>query len=134
MQPCAIILLIPMQECSKRSCGRKHQFGLSIQGHPLVTISLSLKHASFNRCLLRKKRKENPPGTCRVSTTEKSEIDPEELRQLVWEVPTAEIASLYGVSPEAIEKRCRALGIHLPPRGYWLKLNRNPLLPEEGLE
>ncbi|PKN92232.1 MAG: HNH endonuclease, partial [Chloroflexi bacterium HGW-Chloroflexi-5] len=49
-------------------------------------------------------------------------IDPEELRQLVWEIPTTQIAALYGVSDKAVEKRCRALGIPKPPRGYWTRL------------
>jgi hypothetical protein len=59
-------------------------------------------------------------------------IDPEELRQLVWEIPTTHIASLYGVSDKAVEKRCRALGISKPPRGYWAKHEQDLVLLEEG--
>ena len=58
-------------------------------------------------------------------------IDPEELRQLVWEIPTTQIAALYGVSDKAVEKRCRALGIPKPPRGYWTRLDRIKGSPEE---
>ena len=63
--------------------------------------------------------------TCRRLASRKFEIDPEELRQLVWEIPTTQIASLYGVSDKAIEKRCRALGISKPPRGYWTRPERD---------
>ena len=59
--------------------------------------------------------------TCRWLASRKFEIDPEELCQLVWEIPTTQIARLYGVSDKAIEKRCRAFGISKPPRGYWTR-------------
>jgi hypothetical protein len=59
------------------------------------------------------------------------EIDPEELNQLVWEIPITDIANLYGVSKRAIEKRCRELGIPKPPRGYWSKLRNDKGLSQE---
>lgn len=46
---------------------------------------------------------------------------PEELKKLVWEKPTTEVAKMFGVSDKAIEKRCKLLGISKPPRGYWQK-------------
>jgi hypothetical protein len=49
----------------------------------------------------------------------KFEITKEELQELVWQMPTTEIAKLYGVSDKAIEKRCKLLGVDKPPRGYW---------------
>lgn len=69
---------------------------------------------------------------CRRLADQKFVIDPEELRQLVWEIPTTHIAQLFGVSDKAVEKRCRALGIPKPPRGYWAKLERDLALQEEG--
>lgn len=63
-------------------------------------------------------------NTCRRMASRKFEMDPNELSQLVWEIPTTQIAALYGVSDKAVEKRCRALGIPKPPRGYWARLNR----------
>jgi hypothetical protein len=69
--------------------------------------------------------------TCRRLASRKFEIDPEELRQLVWEIPTTQIANLYGVSDKAVEKRCRALGISKPPRGYWAKHEYDLALQEE---
>lgn len=59
--------------------------------------------------------------TCRRLAERKFMLDPQELRQLVWEIPTTQIAALYGVSDKAVEKRCRALGIPQPPRGYWTR-------------
>lgn len=70
-------------------------------------------------------------NTCRRMASRKFEIDPEELRQLVWEIPTTEIAALYGVSDKAVEKRCRTLGIPKPPRGYWTRLNHEINFQEE---
>ncbi len=68
---------------------------------------------------------------CRRLADRKFEIDPEELRQMVWEIPTTQIAAIYGVSDKAIEKRCRAYGISKPPRGYWMQLDRRSRSPEE---
>ena len=59
---------------------------------------------------------------CRRLHSRRFEIEPDALRKLVWEMPTTEIARLYGVSDKAIEKRCRLLGIDKPPRGYWARM------------
>jgi len=69
--------------------------------------------------------------TCRRLAARKFEIDPEELRQMVWEIPTTQIASLYCVSGQAVEKRIRALGISKPPRGYWTRPERERVSQEE---
>ncbi len=45
----------------------------------------------------------------------------EELKRLVWEKPTIELAKEFGISDVAIGKRCVARGIAKPPRGYWAK-------------
>ncbi len=68
---------------------------------------------------------------CRQLASRKLEIDPEELRQLVWDIPTTHIARLYGVSDKAIEKRCKALGITKPARGYWTRLAHAGIIEEE---
>ena len=49
----------------------------------------------------------------------KFEVSKEELSRLVWEMPTTKVAEMYGVSDNAIAKRCKILGIEQPPRGYW---------------
>lgn len=51
----------------------------------------------------------------------KFDISKEELEKLVWEKPTAQIAKDFGVSDNAIGKRCKKFGIEKPPRGYWAK-------------
>jgi hypothetical protein len=53
------------------------------------------------------------------------EVTAEDLRELVWALPTTDVARLFGVSDKAIEKRCKRLGIAKPPRGYWTKHSNN---------
>jgi len=48
-------------------------------------------------------------------------IEKELLEKLVWEIPCTTIAKNYGVSDNAVNKRCKLLGIDKPPRGYWQK-------------
>jgi len=57
-------------------------------------------------------------------------ITKEELQKIIWEIPSSQIAAMYGVSDKAIEKRCKKLGIEKPPRGYWAK-KRNKGLSSE---
>jgi len=45
----------------------------------------------------------------------------ENLTKMVWEKPTSSIAKELGVTDSAIGKKCKALGIPKPPRGYWAK-------------
>ena len=58
---------------------------------------------------------------CRRLHSRRFNVEAEELEQLVWSMPPAEVARLFGVSDKAIEKRCKLLGISKPPRGYWVK-------------
>lgn len=51
-----------------------------------------------------------------------SSIDAEELEVLVWTHPRMELATLFGVTDVAINRRCQKFGIPVPPRGYWQKL------------
>jgi hypothetical protein len=36
-------------------------------------------------------------------------------------MPVTEVAKLFGVSDQAVEKRCKKFGIQKPKRGYWTK-------------
>jgi hypothetical protein len=45
-----------------------------------------------------------------------------ELERLIWSRPTSEIAADFGVSDVSVSKRCKALGIKKPVRGYWQRL------------
>ena len=46
----------------------------------------------------------------------------EELYQKVWEKPVSEVAKEYGISDNALRKRCINLHVPLPERGYWARL------------
>ena len=57
------------------------------------------------------------------------------LYDLVWTKPVTELAKEFGISDVALAKRCRAINIPLPPRGYWARVaagqtpKRPPLPP-----
>lgn len=56
-------------------------------------------------------------------TNVKFEVTNEELAVLVREKPMTEIGKMFGVSDNAIRKRCKKLGIELKPmRGHWRKI------------
>lgn len=46
----------------------------------------------------------------------------EELRTLLWEIPTVQIASRYGVSDNGVARWVKEYELNKPPRGYWQKL------------
>lgn len=72
---------------------------------------------------------------CALEARRKFRITPEELEQLVWEMPTVQVAKLFDVSDKAIEKRCKKFGIKKPPPGYWAKLYAgqiDPTLEQNG--
>ena len=61
------------------------------------------------------------------------------LYELVWTTPVTELAKRFGISDVALAKRCRAINIPLPPRGYWARIAagqtpRRPPLPPFGVE
>lgn len=70
-----------------------------------------------------KERRVHCNNRCRSLNSRKFVVDREELEQLVWQMPTTEVARLFGVSDKAVEKRCKLLEIQKPPRGYWAKLS-----------
>jgi hypothetical protein len=62
----------------------------------------------------------------------------EQLYDLVWSEPMQRLAKQIGISDVAIAKHCRKLGVPVPERGYWNKLQaRKPVtktaLPERDL-
>lgn len=89
--------------------------------HAAVVLICPECGTAFKVTLSHQHRRIYHSDTCRRMADRKLIIDPEELRQMVWEIPTTQIAALYGVSDKAVEKRCRALGIPKPPRGYWTR-------------
>jgi hypothetical protein len=71
---------------------------------------------------------------CTQLARQKFYVSADELKNLVWEIPTIKIAEMFGVSDKAIEKRCKKFGIPKPPRGYWRKLEtgqRDPTINDD---
>lgn len=46
----------------------------------------------------------------------------DDLRELVWSMPTRDVAKRFGVSDVAVSNWCKVLGVEKPPRGYWNKV------------
>jgi hypothetical protein len=45
----------------------------------------------------------------------------QDMKTMVWQIPTNQIAKKLGVSDVAIAKFCKKHNIQKPPRGYWAK-------------
>jgi len=59
----------------------------------------------------------------------------EELFDLIWSKPIQQLAKEFGMSDVAMAKKCKAVGIPRPGRGYWAKIEagmkaRKPKLPK----
>ena len=46
----------------------------------------------------------------------------QQLYDLVWSKPVRDVAKDFGMSDVALAKRCRAVRVPIPPRGYWAKV------------
>lgn len=62
-------------------------------------------------------------------------ISRKDLYELVWSKPIQELAMDFGISGVALAKRCRRLGVPVPGRGYWARVDagqtpHRPALPE----
>lgn len=64
---------------------------------------------------------------CQGNFYRRFEISEQELRDLVWSIPTTKVAKILGVSDVAVGKRCKLYGITKPPRGYWRKVECSKL-------
>jgi hypothetical protein len=47
----------------------------------------------------------------------------EDLYELVWSKPMLELAKDFGISDRGLAKRCKLLGIPVPGRGYWARVD-----------
>ena len=103
---------------------------LALTATPEVAIQRSADQAelicpycgeTFRIAQSHKGRRVHSKDQCRRLHSRRFNVEAEELEQLVWSMPPAEVARLFGVSDKAIEKRCKLLGIANPPRGYWVK-------------
>jgi len=57
-----------------------------------------------------------------MSTGDPLTLSREDLYELVWSKPMLELARDFGLSDVALAKRCRKLGIPVPGRGYWSRV------------
>jgi hypothetical protein len=46
----------------------------------------------------------------------------QQLYDLVWSKPVRDVAQDFGMSDVALAKRCRAVRVPIPPRGYWARV------------
>src|SRR4249920_3317282 len=63
----------------------------------------------------------------------------DDLYELVWSKPMRDLAKDFGISDVALAKRCRRLGIPVPGRGYWARVDAGqqpyrPKLPKREPE
>jgi len=106
--------IVTIQEHAKIHAHKKEILTLACKlcGRKFITNRSCAKYCSY-KCSRLARRKLNPTK--------------EELKRLVWEMPTVRVAEKYGVSDKAIAKRCIRLGIEKPPRGYWRKVETGTL-------
>jgi hypothetical protein len=52
----------------------------------------------------------------------------EELYELVWSQPLLRLGKRFGLSDNGLRKRCKAMNVPTPPKGYWrrVELGQNP--------
>lgn len=55
----------------------------------------------------------------------KFDISDDDLKRIVWEMPSSKIAEKFGISDVAVAKRCKKLGIEKPGRGYWTSVRKS---------
>src|ERR1700674_2354808 len=56
----------------------------------------------------------------------------EDLYELTWSKPILELAKDFGISDVGLAKRCKRLGIPIPGRGYWARVDagQSPYRPK----
>ena len=53
----------------------------------------------------------------------------ERLYEEVWAEPVEKVAMRYGVSGVALANTCRKLGVPIPPRGHWARIQAGQMIP-----
>lgn len=76
-------------------------------------------YRDFNKSIMR------PPTELTITSSIKRRIvdrpSKEDLFNLLWTMPTSQIAKQFNVSDKCIEKWSKSYGLNKPPRGYWAK-------------
>jgi hypothetical protein len=72
-------------------------------------------------------------------TTSPLKLSREDMYELVWSKPMRDLAKDFGISDVALAKRCKSLGIPVPGRGYWARVDagqelHKPKLPKRERE
>ena len=57
-----------------------------------------------------------------VKGDQRIELTREELYELVWAEPIMKLARQYGLSDRGLAKICDRMGVPVPGRGYWAKV------------
>ncbi len=101
---------------------RKNEWGSSFElgvGRELFRDML----ANYAGSLPRKRFIKNDKKPPQEWKKRKKKFDPtrEELGALVWEMSLVKVGRHFGVSGNAVKKRCTNLGIERPPVGHWAK-------------
>lgn len=67
----------------------------------------------------RTKKSKQLKNTKNISKKNRPSVD--ELIEMLWSIPSTQIAKRYSVSSKAVEKWCKKNNLSKPPRGYWAK-------------
>jgi len=62
-----------------------------------------------------------------------AELTREELYAQVWAEPMSKLAKRYGLSDRGLAKTCARMGIPVPGRGYWAKVQSGQVPPQAKL-
>lgn len=91
----------------------------TIEGNSLEEISIKTGRSKYS--VARTLRTEGVEIL--LPRKKKFEVPKEELESLIKDTPMAKIGQMFGVSDNAVKKRCMKLGIELKPmRGQWTKI------------
>lgn len=130
-------------------CHREIHAGVTVLPDNYATFNeeyvdvIKLRKAEFDACPICGEEKNKRQKYCSVSCSvtnqmrlRRFEIAKDDLAGLVHEKPYTEIAKMFGVTDNAIKKRCMVLGITIPNRwGYWSKKKKKALpIPVGELE
>ena len=64
---------------------------------------------------------------------QRTELTREELYAQVWAEPMTRLALRYGLSDRGLAKTCERMGIPVPGRGYWAKVQSGRVPPQAKL-
>ena len=126
MDPESFMDLIAHEKLAARYGGWTRRAGID---RPLLTAlvdrrGIPAKVKAMARARLAPRHRPMPTHT-RVRDGERDLwLSREELYELVWSEPMTALATRFGISDNGLRKRCKAMSIPTPSRGYWEKVKR----------